>query len=254
MDEENLSSMCLDFTVTRTVPVHAPPSSPQGSSSSSSSPASPSNNPMHPGGDVSLLNTSNTFVTVELTPGGSGIDVDSSNVEEYVQLRLQDRMLHSVNNRLAAFLLGIYAVVPQHLLSIFDYMELELLVGGMPSISLADWKLHTVYAGDFTAAHEVVVWFWKTVEEFEPHEQAKLLQFVTGSSRVPAHGFEALQGSAGRVSRFSIVSVPLDRDLPWPKASTCFNRLYLPMYEREKQLQNCLSTTLCCGVTGFGLE
>ena len=253
MDEENLSAMCLDFTVTRTVPVHAPPSSPQGSSSSSSSPASPSNNPMHPGGDVSLLNTSNTFVTVELTPGGSGIDVDSSNVEEYVQLRLQDRMLHSVNNRLAAFLLGIYAVVPQHLLSIFDYMELELLVGGMPSISLADWKLHTVYAGDFTAAHEVVVWFWKTVEEFEPHEQAKLLQFVTGSSRMPTHGFEALQGSDGRISKFCLVSIPLSVSV-LPKSSTCFNRLYLPMYEGIEQLQHFLRITTALDVTGFGME
>ena len=237
MDAAELAAMSLDFTITRET-TSAPPPGDQGANATG----------------AQRMRHSASFTTVELLPGGGAIDVDATNVEQYVQLRLQDRMLTSVSERLAALLLGVYHVVPQHLLSIFDYMELELLVGGVPTISIAEWRRHARYDGEYGAAHRVVGWFWAAVEELEPHEQAKLLQFVTGSSRVPVHGFEALQGNDGRVSPFTVVSMPLDRDQPWPKASTCFNRLYLPIYESEKQLQHNLRITVRCDVTGFGFE
>ena len=170
MGSDDIASLGLDFTVTRQLP----------------------------GGD---------FTTVELQPGGAEIDVTAHNVEEYVQLRMQERMMGSSARRLACLLLGVYDVLPQYLLSIFDYMELELVVGGVPSISIPDWRGNTVYAGEFSEHHEVIEWFWSVVLSFEQHEQAKVLQFVTGSSRMPAHGFAALQGSDGRVSKFCIVLV-----------------------------------------------
>jgi len=40
-----------------------------------------------------------------------------------------------------------------------------------------------------------VKWFWKAVEFFDEERRARLLQFVTGSSRVPLQGFKALQGN-----------------------------------------------------------
>ena len=38
-----------------------------------------------------------------------------------------------------------------------------------------------------------VVWFWRIVESYSEEMRARLLQFVTGSSRVPLQGFKALQ-------------------------------------------------------------
>ena len=216
MGSDDIASLGLDFTVTRQLP----------------------------GGD---------FTTVELQPGGAEIDVTAHNVEEYVQLRMQERMMGSSARRLACLLLGVYDVLPQYLLSIFDYMELELVVGGVPSISIPDWRGNTVYAGEFSEHHEVIEWFWSVVLSFEQHEQAKVLQFVTGSSRMPAHGFAALQGSDGRVSKFCIVSIPLSVSV-LPKSSTCFNRLYLPLYINRQQLQRYLRITISIDVSGFGME
>ncbi|CAN0514656.1 unnamed protein product [Scytosiphon promiscuus] len=51
----------------------------------------------------------------------------------------------------------------------------------------------------------LVQWFWEVVEAFSEEEKARFLQFCTGSSRLPAHGFKALQAS-WRSPR--IVSVP----------------------------------------------
>ncbi|KNZ55491.1 uncharacterized protein VP01_2663g8 [Puccinia sorghi] len=42
-----------------------------------------------------------------------------------------------------------------------------------------------------------VTWFWRAVRSFGQEERAKLLQFATGSSRVPLEGFGALQGAQG---------------------------------------------------------
>ena len=38
-----------------------------------------------------------------------------------------------------------------------------------------------------------VIWFWQIVDGYNEEMRARLLQFVTGSSRVPLQGFKALQ-------------------------------------------------------------
>lgn len=44
------------------------------------------------------------------------------------------------------------------------------------------------------ADSNIVKWFWQAVETFDEERRARLLQFVTGSTRVPLQGFKALQG------------------------------------------------------------
>jgi E3 ubiquitin-protein ligase HUWE1 len=36
-------------------------------------------------------------------------------------------------------------------------------------------------------------WFWEVVRELEKEDLARLVQFVTGTSKVPLDGFKALQ-------------------------------------------------------------
>ena len=40
-------------------------------------------------------------------------------------------------------------------------------------------------------------WFWEAVGEMDKQERAQLVQFVTGTSKVPLEGFKALQGISG---------------------------------------------------------
>ena len=70
-----------------------------------------------------------------------------------------------------------------------------------------------------------VTWFWRIVARYDEEMRARLLQFVTGSSRVPLQGFKALQGSTGAAGPrlFTLHLVEVDvKNLP--KAHTCFNR------------------------------
>lgn len=46
-----------------------------------------------------------------------------------------------------------------------------------------DLKVNTEYTG-YTAASSVVQWFWEVVKAFNKEDMARLLQFVTGTSKV----------------------------------------------------------------------
>lgn len=65
---------------------------------------------------------------------------------------------------------------------------------GLGKIDISDWKSNTRLK-HCTPDSNIVKWFWKAVESFDEERRARLLQFVTGSSRVPLQGFKALQGT-----------------------------------------------------------
>lgn len=50
-------------------------------------------------------------------------------------------------------------------------------------LAVADLKANTEYTG-YTVASNVVQWFWEVVEGFNKEDMARLLQFVTGTSKV----------------------------------------------------------------------
>ena len=80
----------------------------------------------------------------------------------------------------------------QDLISIFNDHELELLISGLPEIDVDDLRRNTEYSG-YTAASRTVQWFWETVQGLDKEDLALLVQFVTGTSKVPLDGFKALQ-------------------------------------------------------------
>eukprot|EP01032_Pedospumella_encystans_P015961 gene15961-18228_t len=196
-------------------------------------------------------------VEYDLIPGGADIPVIDENKEEYLQLRLRHRMLDSIKPQLENLLTGIYEVIPADLLSVFDYQELDLLLCGVPDISVQDWKENTEYMGLYRkqgAAHKVIKWFWTAVEAMSHEERIRLLQYTTGCSRLPAQGFKALQSTDGRYRKFNIQSI-FKSDSVVPRAHTCFNKLDLPLYDSQRELDAYLSVVINMeNITGFSIE
>ena len=80
-----------------------------------------------------------------------------------------------------------------------------------------DWSRHTQYRGGYSEDDQVVKWFWevsilsrssharshssvaneKVVRSWDMERKSRLLQFTTGTSRIPVNGFKDLQGSDG---------------------------------------------------------
>lgn len=174
-------------------------------------------------------------VTVkDLKSRGSEIKVTNANKREYINLVIKWRFVSRVEDQMKKFMEGFSELIPHNLIQIFDERELELLMCGLGEIDINDWRKHTNYRGEYSDKHHVIVWFWKALSSFDLETRARLLQFVTGTSRVPMNGFAELYGSNGP-QRFTIEPWGTPHSLP--RAHTCFNRLDLPRYRTYYELR-----------------
>uniref|UniRef100_A0A671TQK7 HECT-type E3 ubiquitin transferase n=1 Tax=Sparus aurata TaxID=8175 RepID=A0A671TQK7_SPAAU len=177
----------------------------------------------------------------ELKPNGKSIPVSEDTKKEYVRLYVNWRFLHGIEAQFLALQKGFNEVIPQHLHFFF-----QKNMCGLGKIDISDWKSNTRLK-HCTPDSNIVKWFWKAVESFDEERRARLLQFVTGSSRVPLQGFKALQGAAGP-RLFTIHQIDANTN-NLPKAHTCFNRIDIPPYESYDKLYDKLLTAIeeTCG-------
>ncbi|KAI3685801.1 hypothetical protein L6452_35059 [Arctium lappa] len=185
----------------------------------------------------------------ELIPGGRNIRVTEENKHKYVDLIAEHRLTTAIRPQINAFLEGFNELIPRDLISIFHDKELELLISGLPDIDLDDMKANTEYSG-YSAASPVIQWFWEVAQGFSKEDKARLLQFVTGTSKVPLEGFSALQGISGS-QKFQIHKA-YGRPDHLPSAHTCFNQLDLPEYPSKEHLEERLLLAIHEANEGFG--
>ncbi|KAG6536601.1 hypothetical protein ZIOFF_001659 [Zingiber officinale] len=166
----------------------------------------------------------------ELIPGGKNIRVIEETKHEYVDLVAEHIFTIAIHPQINSFLEGFNELVSKELISIFNDKELELLLSGLPEIDLDDLQANTEYTG-YSAASTVIQWFWEVVKSFNREDMARLLQFVTGTSKI-----HKAYGAPERL----------------PSAHTCFNQLYLPEYSSREQLEERLLLAIHEASEGFG--
>jgi E3 ubiquitin-protein ligase NEDD4 len=94
------------------------------------------------GEDISMLCLDFTTVQdlfghreeIELVQGGADMEVTNDNLPEYLEACLKYRMLDCVKPQLTELLLGFFDVIPEPLLTIFDFQELEWLMCGVDNV------------------------------------------------------------------------------------------------------------------------
>uniref|UniRef100_A0A8C6SN70 HECT-type E3 ubiquitin transferase n=1 Tax=Neogobius melanostomus TaxID=47308 RepID=A0A8C6SN70_9GOBI len=189
------------------------------------------------------------ITTHELKPDGGNVQVTEENKEEYIRLVAEWRLSRGVEEQTQAFFEGFNEVLPQQYLQYFDAKELEVMLCGMQEIDLMDWQRHTIYR-HYTRNSKQIVWFWQFAKEMDNEKRMRLLQFVTGTCRLPVGGFADLMGSNGP-QKFCIEKVGKENWLP--RSHTCFNRLDLPPYKSYEQLKEKLMFAIE-ETEGFGQE
>ncbi|XP_075250288.1 apoptosis-resistant E3 ubiquitin protein ligase 1-like isoform X2 [Convolutriloba macropyga] len=209
--------------------------------------------------------TSNTTVH-KLIPHGHTVPVTNENKKFYLDQLVQFKLVSSTKAEVDEFRRGFEAVIPSELLSLFSENEVELMLCGASQISVADFQANCdcpqstprtgssiLFSGnrETTGLHsrfsKTLGWFWCLVENMTQEELGLLLQFITGSCRLPVGGFKELQP---QIEIRQHHSVPNDH---LPIAHTCFNRLLLPIYTSYQSLQKMVLLALNEGSTGFGL-
>eukprot|EP00116_Pleurobrachia_bachei_P000016 sb/3460278/ len=174
-------------------------------------------------------------IETPLVAGGENIDVTNFNKVGYVTAYIQWKFANRIEEQIKAFKKGFAYIIPLSKLAVFDENELEYLICGIAQIDVEDWSKYTEFKGGYSSTHHVIVWFWKAIRSFDNEFKARLLQFVTGTSRVPMNGFRELQGSNGP-QKFCIEKWGSPNDLP--RAHTCFNRIDLPPYKDYHTLKD----------------
>jgi len=186
----------------------------------------------------------------ELKPGGKDIEVTDANKDEYLELIAKWRLTRGAEEQTRAFLKGFNEIVNLEHIKVFDEKELEMLLLGVADFDLQEWRGATMYR-TYNDRSKQIVWFWQVVASFSAEQKARLLQFVTGSCRLPVGGFKELVGNNGRPQPFTIERLSDVKQLP--RSHTCFNRLDLPAYksfaELEKKLVLAIEET-----EGFSME
>ncbi|XP_077977108.1 ubiquitin-protein ligase E3A-like isoform X2 [Glandiceps talaboti] len=183
------------------------------------------------------------MVTVDLIPNGSQIPVTNQNREEFVRLYVRHLLEDSIATQFEAFARGFRLVCGGDALKLFRGDEIELLICGSPDLDFNAFESSTTYEDGFTRKHPTIRAFWSVVHSLDDDRKKKLLNFITGSDRVPLKGLSSLPIVIQRNGRDS------DR---LPTAMTCFNRLLLPSYANKEKLKERLLTAIEYS-KGFGL-
>eukprot|EP00003_Mantamonas_plastica_P009533 TRINITY_DN1890_c0_g2_i2.p3 TRINITY_DN1890_c0_g2~~TRINITY_DN1890_c0_g2_i2.p3 ORF type:complete len:194 (-),score=53.95 TRINITY_DN1890_c0_g2_i2:660-1241(-) len=125
-----------------------------------------------------------------------------------------------------AILRGMRQIVPENLLSLFTWQEVELMICGSPEINLDLLKQKTEYGVDVSANDAHIRMFWELLEEFNQEERRLWLRFVWGRNRLPRRpeDFELPMkihplNTGGR-----------DPNDYFPKSHTCFFSVEIPAY------------------------
>ncbi|CAD1473457.1 unnamed protein product, partial [Heterotrigona itama] len=180
----------------------------------------------------------------DLKPNGDEIFVTQGNKKEFVDLYADFLLNKSVERQFKAFRRGFQMVTDESPLALlFRPEEIEQLVCGSKVFDFAELEAATEYEGGYTVDSKAIRNFWRVAHSLPPESQRRLLQFTTGSDRVPVGGLSRLKMVIARHGPDS------DR---LPIAHTCYNILLLPDYSTIEKLQDRLLKAINYS-KGFGI-
>lgn len=206
--------------------------------------------------DLWFTSLNSEGVQVELVPDGCNIQVTYHNCDEYVRL-VQSYRLRECREQVAAIARGLNEIVPIHILSIFTWRQVEILVTGSPEINVDLLRSKTIYRGGVTAKDKHIRMFWRVLHSFSLEDRKQFLQFVWGRNRLPSNAI-----GFGR-DLFKISDHPHAlqtglHDQYLPMAHTCFFAFELPRYSDEELMRekilyaihNCVTNDLDATLEG----
>lgn len=161
---------------------------------------------------------------VELLANGGEVPVTFDNRLDFCRDVLQAR-LHETQRQCDAIIQGLASVIPQRMLSLFAWHQLELLMCGKSEIDLEALRSRTKYGVGVSPGQRHVRYFWAALRRFTPEQRALFLRFVWGRTRLPASVAE--WGDTRFTLHTRQASSP---DTTYPIAHTCFFSLELPAY------------------------
>ncbi|XP_038067988.1 E3 ubiquitin-protein ligase HECTD3-like [Patiria miniata] len=155
---------------------------------------------------------------VELVTKGSEVNVTYEDRLEYCRL-VQAARMDENKEQVESMRQGLLRVVPQAVLDLLTWQELEKKICGDPEISVAALR-KTTFFEDLGQSDTRVKYLWEAMTNFTNEDRSRFLRFVTGRRRLPT----PLYICPGRGENTDSL----------PESSTCSNTLFLPNYSSAK--------------------
>ncbi|XP_055907876.1 ubiquitin-protein ligase E3A isoform X2 [Eupeodes corollae] len=193
---------------------------------------------------ITYSNVFGETVEHELKANGDTIAVNQENKQEFVDLYSDFLLNKSIDRQFKAFKKGFEMVTDESPLKLlFRPEEIELLVCGSRNFDFVELEKSTEYEGGYTSDSQIIKDFWSIVHSLPDESKRKLLEFTTGSDRVPVGGLSRL--------KLLITRHGSDSDR-LPTSHTCFNVLLLPEYSNREKLEERLLKAINYS-KGFGM-
>ncbi|XP_033095652.1 E3 ubiquitin-protein ligase HECTD3-like [Anneissia japonica] len=154
-----------------------------------------------------------------LKEDGDKIKVQYEQRMEFCRL-VQEKRMNESKQQIAAIKHGILQVIPQAVLDLMTWQQLETSICGNPEISLEALKKTTFYE-DIEQNDTRVKYLWEAMANFTNEDRSRFLRFVTGRRRLPAPLYIAADRGTEKTDSL-------------PESSTCSNTLFLPCYSSAK--------------------
>jgi len=201
---------------------------------------------------------------VPICPGGSAREITPANVNEFVEKAVAFVLKDSIHIQFTAFARGFHSICGGNALSLFRGEELELLVRGSEDFDLDTLRAAVVYDNwkrpgteedlqsedDVSHSYPVVRFFWAYFTRAAIDERRRILQFITGTDRLPPAGIVNL---VIKVSR----QMMADGEFRYPSARTCFNQILMPECFGDGDqdvFDRVFGNALDMAGTGFGMK
>ena len=181
-------------------------------------------------------------IEVPLIPNGTQIDVNNSNLDNYVSAYVNWWANTSIQAQYESFARGFTRISISRLFKIFAADELDILVSGEVVLDWAALKKNAKYIDGYNKDSQQIIWFWELFDTMDTEQKTQFLRFSTGSGRAPVGGLGDVALTIQKTSNIDML----------PVSHTCFNMFSLPAYPTKAML---ISKVLLAieHTEGFGL-
>ncbi|KAK3091187.1 hypothetical protein FSP39_017814 [Pinctada imbricata] len=157
-------------------------------------------------------------VVIKMDTEGNPLKLKYDDRKEYCDKVREIRMNEGME-QVDAIRRGFLRVVPQAVLDLLTWQEVEHRVSGDSEISMEALK-RSIHYDDLEESDTRVKYMWSALENFSNEDRSRFLRFVTGRRRLPAPVFV----SSGKSDAIDCL----------PESSTCANMLYMPNFTSAK--------------------
>ena len=208
-----------------------------------------------------LKNQNGIINKIDLIPGGDKVYLNDDNKKILIEKIIYYETYFKYKEQIEKIKKGFYNIIDDIIGKFYTAQEFDFEIVGMKIIDLNDWKLNTIYKGNFNSENNTIKMFWDVLSNLNQNELMIFFEFCTGLCNVPVDGFGSLKGIGNKIMKFTIEPLMSEFNLfdkpnqfKLIQAKACFNRILLPEYQNKKDMEKAIKIIIENDTSFFGIE